>query len=80
MKDIEKIMESADKDIRTFEQLMDIVVEKLICGALMLHEREASAFVSRAEMALADYLVECSTQMDADIGMIILRDLIPKSI
>lgn len=80
MKDIEKIMESADKDIRTFEQLMDIVVEKLICGALMLREREVSVFLSRAEMALADYRMERSTQMDADIGMTILRDLISKYI
>ena len=31
-------------------------------------------------MALADYRMERSTQMDADIGMIILRDLIPKYI
>ena len=80
MNDIKEIEKSADEDIRTFGQLIDIVVEKLICGALMLREREASVFVSRAEMALANYRVECSTQMDADIGMIILRDLISKYI
>ena len=39
MNDIEEIEKSADEDIRTFGQLMDIVVEKLTYGALMLRER-----------------------------------------
>lgn len=78
MKDINEIMKSADDDIRTFGLLVDMVVEEMTSGENALQGREASLFVSRAEMALGDYRMERSTQMDADIGMTILRDLLSR--
>lgn len=78
MKDINEIMESADEDIRTFELLIDMVVEEMTSGEHALQGREASVFVSRAELALMEYKRDRSTQMDADIGMTILRDLLSR--
>lgn len=76
MKDINEIMKSADEDIRMFELLIDLLVEEMTSGEDALHGREEVLFLSRAEMALADYRIERSTQMEADIGMTILRDLL----
>ena len=47
MNDIKEIEKSADEDSRTFGQLMDIVVEKLTYGALMLRERRPSSSAGR---------------------------------
>lgn len=76
MNDIKEIEKSADEDIRTFGQLIDMVVEEMTSGEDALHGREEVLFLSRAEMALVDYRIERSTQMEADIGMAILRDLL----
>lgn len=78
MKDINEIVKSADEDIRTFGQLIDMVVAELQCGALGLPEEKVSLYVSMAEMALMDYRMERTTQADADIGMTILRDLLSR--
>ena len=75
MNDIKEIEKSADEDIRTFGQLIDMVVDELTCGQDALPEAEASAFKSRAELALMKYQVERSAQADADIGMIMLKGL-----
>ena len=78
MNDIKEIEKSADEDIRTFGQLIDMVVNELTCGQDALPEAEASVFKSRAELALMEYQVERSAQADADIGMTILRNLLSR--
>lgn len=75
MNDIKEIEKLADEDIRTFGQLIDMVVDELTCGQNALSEAEASVFKSRAELALMEYQVERSAQADSDIGMTILRRL-----
>ena len=75
MNDIKEIEKSADEDIRTFGQLIDMVVDELTYGQDALPELEASVFKKRAELALMEYQVERSAQADADIGMTILRGL-----
>lgn len=72
---IKEIEKSAEEDIRTFEQLIDMIVAELTCGQEVLLEAETSAFKSWAELALMEYQVERSAQADADIGMTILRRL-----
>ena len=75
MNDIEEIEKSADEDISTFGQLIDMIVAELTCGALGLPEEKVSYFVSKAELALMDYQTERTAQADADIGMTILKRL-----
>lgn len=76
MNDIKEIEKSADEDIRTFGQLIDMVVDELTRGALGLPEEKVSYYVSKAELALMDYQIERTAQADADIGMTILRGLL----
>lgn len=75
MNDIKEIEKSADEDIRTFGQLIDMVVDELTCGQEALPEAETSALKSKAVLALMDYQDERRAQADADIGMIILKGL-----
>lgn len=75
MNDIKEIEKSADEDIRTFGQLIDMVVEVLTCGQEALPEAETSTLKSKAVLALMDYQDERRAQADADIGMIMLKEL-----
>lgn len=61
--------------MRTFGQLIDMVVEVLTCRQEALSETETSALKSKAVLALMDYQDERRAQADADIGMIILKGL-----
>lgn len=75
MKDIKEIRKTADEDIRTFGEVIDMVVAELTCGDLGLPEEKVSLYVSMAEIALMDYQLERMAQADADIGMAVLRRL-----